>query len=132
MKKTIIFLGVTIVLVICAVFIIRWNTTLHVADIIDLDTINKVEIWQGGDCVTLTEEQDIHNFTAVLESMKLKRKFPTERDGFVFSIDIYHENGDENDMTVLNFIRIDGKPYRCERDYCDDLQLLYDSFQTAQ
>ena len=132
MKKTIIFLSVAIVLVICTAFIVRRNMTLHVADIINLETVNKVEIWQNDVCVMLTEEQDIDKFKQILESMKLKRKFKTDDDGFVFSIDIYHDNGDENDMTVSSFIRIDGKHYRCERDYCDDLQIFYDSFLATQ
>ena len=103
---------------------------IRVADIIDFDMITKVEIRLNDDCVTLTEKGDIKEFTDILDSMKLKKKLRPESDGFVFSIVIYHENNKNNHLTLLEDIIIDGQYYRCDRDYCDDMLKLYDSFQT--
>ena len=99
-------------------------------DIIDFDMITKVEIWLNDDCVTLTENEDIKKFTDILYSMKLKKKLRPEPDGFVFSIIIYNEKNNKNHLTLLEDIIIDGQYYECDKDYCDDMLKLYDSFQT--
>lgn len=129
MKKKSWLCIVVVVALFISLFVWR-NRVIHVADIIDFDTITKVEIWLGDDCVTLTENGDIKEFTDILDSMKLKKKYRLEFDGFVFSIVIYHEDNTKNDLTLLKDIIIDGQYYGCDRDYCDDMLKLYDSCQT--
>ncbi len=128
MKK--ILCGLCIVAALCISFFVWRNRAIRVSDIIDFDMITKVEIWLNDDCVTLTENGDIKEFTDLLDSMKLKKKLRPESDGFVFSIVIYHENDTKNQLTLLEDIIIDGQYYGCDRDYCDDMLKLYDSFQT--
>ena len=65
----------------------------------------------------------------IIGSMKLKKKLRSESDGFVFSIVIYQKNSNKNQLTLSQDIIIDGKYYECDRDYCDDMLKLYDSFQ---
>ncbi len=129
MKKKLSWLCIVVVVVLCISFFVWRNRIIRVVDIIDFDTITKVEIWLNDDCVTLTKNGDIKEFTDILDSMKLKKKLRPESDGFVFSIVIYHENNNKNHLTLLEDIIIDGQYYGCDRDYCDDMLKLYDSFQ---
>ena len=130
-EKKLSWLCIVIVIVLCISFFVWRNRSIRVADIIDFNTITKVEIWLTDDCVTLTESEDIKKFTDILDSMKLKKKRRTESDGFVFTIVIYHENNDKNHLTLLEDIIIDGKYYGFDRDYCDDMLKLYKSFQSS-
>lgn len=100
------------IIVLCIFFFIWQNRMIRMADIIDFDMITKVEIWLHDDCVTLTENGDIKEFTAILDSMKLKKKLRTESDGFVFSIVLYHENNTKNYLTLLKDIM---QPPGCRR-----------------
>lgn len=129
MKKNLSWLCIVFVIVLCISFFVWRNRSIRVADIIDFDMITKVEIWLTDDCVTLTGNEDIKKFTDILDSMKLKKKPRPESDGFVFSIVIYHENNDKNHLMLLEDIIIDGQYYGCDRDYCDDMLKLYESFQ---
>lgn len=135
MKKKLSWLCIVICIVIIIVFCISFfvwrNRNIRVADIIDFDTITKVEIWLNDDSVTLTESEDIKKFTDILDAMKLKKKLRTESDGFVFTIVIYHENNDKNHLTLLEDIIIDEQYYGCDRDYCDDMLKLYKSVQSS-
>lgn len=126
MKNKLIFL--CIVVVLCITFFVWKNRIIRVGDIIDFDTITKVDIWLNDNRITLTENDDIKEFTDILDSMKLKKKLQTGADGFVFSIDVYHENGDKNAFTLFEDVIIDGQHYRCDRNYCDEMLKLYDSF----
>ncbi len=128
MKKNLSWLCIVFVIVLCISFFVWRNRSIRVADIIDFDMITKVEIWLTDDCVTLTGNEDIKKFTDILDSMKLKKKPRPESDGFVFSIVIYHENNDKNHLMLLEDIIIDGQYYGCDRDYCDDMLKLYESF----
>ncbi len=130
MKKYMSLICIVVVIALCISFFVWRNSIIHVAEIIDFNMITKVEIWSGDNCVTLTEDGDIKKFTDILDSMKLKKRFQQESDGFVFSINIYKENNEQNDLTLFRDIRIDRQYYRCDRDYCDDVRKLYDSFQT--
>lgn len=130
MKKRLGWLCIIIFVALCIFFCVWWHRTIHVADIIDFGTITKVEIWLTDECVTLTENEDIKKFTNILDSMKLKKKFRPESDGFVFSIVIYHGNNEKNNLTLHEDIIIDGQYYGCDRDYCDDMRKLYESLQT--
>lgn len=130
MKKNLSWLCIVVVVALCISFFVWSNRIICVADVIDFDMITKVEIWLNDDCVTLTENEDIKEFTDILDSMKLKKKLRPESDGFVFSIVIYNENNNKNDLTLFEDIIIDGQYYGCDRDYCNDMLLLYDSFQT--
>ena len=127
-EKKLSWLCIVIVIVLCISFFVWRNRSIRVADIIDFDTITKVEIWFTDDCVTLTESEDIKKFTDILDSMKLKKKLRSESDGFVFTIVIYHENNDKNHLTLLEDIIIDEQYYGCDRDYCDGMLKLYKSF----
>ncbi len=129
MKKKLSWLCIVVVVVLCISFLVWRNRVVRVADIIDYDMITKVELWLNDDCVTLTENRDIKEFTDLLGSMKLKKKLRSESDGFVFSIVIYQKNSNKNQLTLSQDIIIDGKYYECDRDYCDDMLKLYDSFQ---
>ncbi|MFG6395036.1 MAG: hypothetical protein K1W24_12775 [Lachnospiraceae bacterium] len=128
MKKKLGWLCIVITIVLCISFFVWRNRIIHVADIIDFDTITKVEIWRTDKCVTLTENEDIKKFTDILNSMELKKKLPSDKDGFVFAIDIYHKNNNKNNLALSSDIRIDRQHYRCARDYCDDMHKFYDSF----
>ena len=130
MKKYMSLICIVVVIALCISFFVWRNRVIHVAEIIDFNMITKVEIWSGDNCVTLTEDGDIKKLTDILDSMKLKKRFQQESDGFVFSINIYKENNEQNDLTLFRDIRIDGQYYRCDRDYCDDMRKLYESFQT--
>ena len=127
-EKKLSWLCIVIVIVLCISFFVWRNRSIRVADIIDFDTITKVEIWLNDKCLTLTEEGDIKELTDILDSMKLKKKLRSESDGFVFTIVIYHENNDKNHLTLLEDIIIDEQYYGCDRDYCDDRLKLYKSF----
>ena len=130
MKKKLGWICIAVVVVLCISFFVWRNRIIRMTDIIDFDMITKVEIWLNDDCVTLTENGDIKNFTDILYSMKLKKKLRPESDGFVFSIIIYNEKNNKNHLTLLEDIIIDGQYYECDKDYCDDMLKLYNSFQT--
>lgn len=130
MKKKLSLLCIVVVVVLCISFFVWRSRIIRVADIVDLEKITKVEIWLNNECVTLSENGDIKEFTDILDSMKLKKRYRPEFDGFVFSIDIYHEDNTKYDLTLLKDIIIDGQYYECDRDYCDDMLKLYDSFKT--
>lgn len=58
---------------------------------------------------------------------KKQDKFMNNKYGFTFQIDIYHEN--ENGITITSeYIVVDDKYYKCDRDYCDDFRKLYEEF----
>lgn len=125
MKKKLGWLCIAVVIVLGISFFVWRNRMIRVADIIDFDTITKVEIWLNDKCLTLTEEGDIKELTDILDSMKLKRKFQPIPDGFVFSIVIYHKNNNKNELAVFKNIIIDGQYYGCDKDYCDDIFKQY-------
>ena len=83
MKKKLSWLCIVVVVVLCISFFVWRNRIIRVVDIIDFDTITKVEIWLNDDCVTLTKNGDIKEFTDILDSMKLKKKLRPKSDGFV-------------------------------------------------
>ena len=86
MKKKLILLCSAMFVVLCIFFYVWKNKSIRIANVIDFATIAKVEIWKNDDCVILVEKEDIKKFTDILDSMKLKKKLQSEKDGFVLRL----------------------------------------------
>ena len=95
---------------------------------IDEKTVNKVVMYYPGDNETIfTEQQDIHAFVDLIQSLELEKTTPNEKDGFLCTIDIYYEDDTKSSIVVASKdITIDGQNYKPKRDYCDDFRELYE------
>lgn len=126
MKKGMIIsvLVVAVLAVVCVVFVMGRN--VDIMEDVDAGTISKIVVYSGKE-VTLTQKDDIKAFVDLLQSMKLRTKFnlPGEFSMGGITIEIFYQNGDTSTVIMSDMkIAVDGKSYKCDRDYCDDLHAL--------
>lgn len=126
MKKKVIVSILCIAALFVLIFIWSKGRNVRILENLDIKTVSKVVIYNGGRYITITEQEDIKKVTDVLQSMRLNKAFPNGRDGSVFVIRIYNQNGDTNSVSITaSYIVADGSYYKCDRDYCDDFLKLY-------
>lgn len=78
--------------------------------------------------VTIIEEADIRKIIIFLQSMHLRKSAPCDKDGG-FELELYYQNGNKSRICITSeHIVMDGKYYKCDRDYCDDFCMLYKEF----
>ena len=128
MKKRII-IGTSCVVIFLVVFIV-WiaGRKVKILQDIDVRTLSKIEIYYPGDNLTVVkEEEDMQKVIALFHSLRVRKTFADNDDGFVFSIQIYDKNEERIDIITIRSERIvtnDGY-YKCDRDYCDDFRKLH-------
>ena len=134
MKERLRLICIAVVVAALCISFYLWRNKAA-ADLIDFNTITKVEIMDPGHysyyhCYTvLTEKEDIKEFTDILDSIKLKKSSPNDVDGGVdLDIYIYHDNN-KNEVEVRpERLWIDEKCYKCDMSYCEDILELYYRF----
>jgi len=118
-----------VVLVVLAGILIYGRST-NISDVVDMATISKIVIYNPAGEVMITEQEDIEKMANVLQSMNLKKSFPNNKDGYAFAIEIYHMDDEMNRIVVTSEdIVIDGNVYKCDRNYCDDIRVVYEGMK---
>ena len=98
MKKRII-IGTSCVVIFLVVFIV-WiaGRKVKILQDIDVRTLSKIEIYYPGDNLTVVkEEEDMQKVIALFHSLRVRKTFADNDDGFVFSIQIYDKNDRSHD-----------------------------------
>lgn len=135
MKKRII-IGTSCVVIFLVMFVV-WivGRSAKILQDIDVRTLSKIEIYYPGDNLTVvTAEEDMQKVIALFHSLRVRKTFADNNDGFVFSIQIYDKNGERIDIVTIRSDRIvtNDRYYKCDRDYCDDFRKLYEELNGAQ
>ncbi|MDE6635414.1 MAG: hypothetical protein K2K09_02265 [Lachnospiraceae bacterium] len=92
---------------------------------VDIETISDVAIYRPATYITITGQDDIKKVVDVLQSMKLQERQSLEKDG-AFPVYIDYKNGDRVAYSFLaREITTGGKCYEPDRDYCGDIEALY-------
>ena len=135
MKKRII-IGTSCVVIFLVMFVV-WivGRSAKILQDIDVRTLSKIEIYYPGDNLTVvTAEEDMQKVIALFHSLRVRKTFADNDDGFVFSIQIYDKNGERIDIVTIRSDRIvtNDRYYKCDRDYCDDFRKLYEELNGAQ
>lgn len=135
MKKRII-IGTSCVVIFLVMFVV-WivGRSAKILQDIDVRTLSKIEIYYPGDNLTVvTAEEDMQKVIALFHSLRVRKTFADNGDGFVFSIQIYDKNGERIDIVTIRSDRIvtNDRYYKCDRDYCDDFRKLYEELNGAQ
>ena len=126
MKKKLRLLCIAVVAGALCISFYLWRNRV-VANLIDLNTITKVEILGLYDYAVLTEKEDINELTDILDSIKLKKSSRDDVYGGVYlEIYIYHDNNKNEVIVRPERLRIDGGWYKCDMRYCRDILNLYD------
>lgn len=122
MKRKVLAIALCIVVVLLLFFACdEWRKTTLLEDV-DSTMISKVTLCNFG--ITTTEPEYIKKVVDILQSMKLKKTIPVDRDGS-FDVDIYYQNGDVSRFVLrTDCVTVEGKTYKCDRDYCEDLRKI--------
>lgn len=132
MKKKIIVGISCIVIVLVALLVWAAGKNTKLLQDIDVKELSKIEIYYPGDNLTVvTGEENMQKVLALFHSLRVRKTFSDNNDGFVFSIQLYDNNGERIDIISIRSNRIvtnDGY-YTCAKDYCDDFRKLYEELQ---
>jgi len=73
--------------------------------------------------MTITDPTEMNEIVETLQSMKLHKTSPNDKDGYAFLIEL-HDEGDEPSRVVITSkdIVFNSQYYKCDKDYCDDFQ----------
>lgn len=135
-RKTVLIVFTAIAIVIS---IVAWSgnnsNNLEDTDISNIEEITDVNIasievitlHNPAQYYTITNQDDIQLLFTTLQSMKLRSKPNSNKDGFAFLIDIKTQNGETINMSILSEdIKINGKTYKPDKDYCDTIRKIFD------
>jgi hypothetical protein len=105
-----------------------WVGSGNVKQLKDLDTVDIAEITIAStEYYTITEPEDIETLLSVLQSMNLSRRFPHNKDGFVFLIDIKLKSGETIGMSILSEnITINNHNYKPDKNYSESIREVFD------
>ncbi|MBQ7943491.1 MAG: hypothetical protein IJ326_05445 [Lachnospiraceae bacterium] len=127
-KKIVTLVSVVVFVVLAGILICRRST--NISDVVDMTTISKIVIYNPAGEVTITNQENIEKMANVLQSMNLKKSLPNNKDGYAFAIEIYHLDDEMNRIVVTSEdIVIDSNVYKCDRDYCDDIRVVYEGMK---
>lgn len=91
--------------------------------------ITEITIHNPTKYYTITEKEDIQILFDSLQSMNLRKKLKSNKDGFAFLIEIKFKNGETIDMSILSKnIRIKNIYYKPDNDYCNRVLKIFNSF----
>lgn len=137
MKRMIIILTI-VVAVVFVVSIVVWvrnssnnreyTGTSDIEGLTDMDkvSIQEITIHNPSEYYTITDQDDIQLLFTVLQSMKLRSKSNSNKEGFAFLLDIKINNDKKINMSILSKdIRINGQNYEPDKDYCDIIRKIY-------
>lgn len=128
-KKSVVefgILGIIIFLILSMIFLQRKDVKLF--ENLEPTTLNKVIMYYPSENVTIIEEADIQKIISFLQSMHLRKSSPCDKDGG-FELELYYQNGNKSHICITSeHIAMDGKYYKCDRDYCNDFCALYKEF----
>lgn len=122
----------TIIIVIVGILIYAWSTTRNVQILQEMKAsdFKKIEIWNHGESVVLTDQEDIQRFVDILQSTRIhKRKSPDRAGGWII-VDLYYKNGEQDDMGIaVDQINMGAGEYKTEKNIYDDINQLYEEFE---
>ena len=122
----------TIIIVIVGILIYAWSTTRNVQILQEMKAsdFEKIEIWNHGESVVLTDQEDIQRFVDILQSTRIhKRKSPDRAGGWII-VDLYYKNGEQDDMGIaVDQINMGAGEYKTEKNIYDDINQLYEGFE---
>ncbi|MCR4605952.1 MAG: hypothetical protein K5639_08155 [Eubacterium sp.] len=86
-------------------------------DVIESSTITKLEYHPNDNNQLVTDSGEIDYFISIFNNIDLEKADSdvTPPAGGDFSIDIYHENGNHDQLTVGSYVYINGTAYVCEK-----------------
>ena len=132
MKKRIVIGTSCILIVLAALLVWKAGRNTKLLKDIDVKELSKIEMYYPGDNLTVvTGEENMRKVVALFHSLRVRKTFSDNDDGFVFSIQIYDKDGEKIDIITIRSNRIvtnDGY-YKCAKDYCDDFRKLYEELQ---
>ena len=126
MKKRIV-IGTSCILIVLAALLV-WKAGRNTK----LQKLSKIEMYYPGDNLTVvTGEENMRKVVALFHSLRVRKTFSDNDDGFVFSIQIYDKDGERIDIITIRSNRIvtNYGYYKCAKDYCDDFLKLYEELQ---
>ena len=122
----------TIIIVIVGILIYAWSTTRNVQILQEMKAsdFEKIEIWNHGGSVVLTDQEDIQKFVDILQSTRIyKRKSPDRAGGWIV-VDLYYKNGKQDDMGIaVDQINMGAGEYKTEKNIYDDINELYEELK---
>lgn len=122
----------TIIIVIVGILIYAWSTTRNVQILQEMKAsdFEKIEIWNHGGSVVLTDQEDIQKFVDILQSTRIhKRKSPDRAGGWIV-VDLYYKNGKQDDMGIaVDQINMGAREYKTEKNIYDDINELYEELK---
>ena len=122
----------TIIIVIVGILIYAWSTTRNVQILQEMKAsdFEKIEIWNHGGSVVLTDQENIQKFVDILQSTRIhKRKSPDRAGGWIV-VDLYYKNGKQDDMGIaVDQINMGAGEYKTEKNIYDDINELYEELK---
>lgn len=128
MKKSI----VIIIIFIAGILIYTWSSTRNIQVLQEMKAsdFEKIEIWNHGGSVVLTDQENIQKFVDILQSTRIhKRKSPDRAGGWIV-VDLYYKNGKQDDMGIaVDQINMGAGEYKTEKNIYDDINELYEELK---
>lgn len=122
--------AVIVCIIILSVVVIVWNRqkTVKLLEDTNIETISGVVLYLPGSWITVTEQEDIKRVVDTLQSMELKKRMPSEKDGGI-PLEICYRNGEKIRFGFLSDeVTAENGCYRPDRDYCEDFRNFYFEF----
>lgn len=127
MKKKLNFIILAIVALVVFCIMLLQGKEKPLCSHFDIGTVQKVVIYYPGDNTTIVEQKDMTPLIELLMSMKGKKTSSSNKDGYACVIELYHEQGEVNRITLTSeYYAVDGKYYKSDIDYCEDFRKVYE------
>ena len=95
---------------------------------IQASEIDEIKFYCNDNGYSLSEKNDIDKLLKIFQSMELKHDVSHSKDGG-FMLEIILSDKDSIDMNVFsNDITINGKYYRPDKDYCNEILNFIESY----
>ncbi len=116
MKKAIIFIALA-VLIIVIVIACLFLSPRKLSDIVDTDSIIKIEIRLFGDHekqVNITDESIIREFMQDIDECSYKKRMGEVKEGFLFEVLLTHQDKKVDTLVVSGEVVINSDIYTCD------------------
>ena len=107
MKKRIVIGTSCMLIVLAALLVWKAGRNTKLLKDIDVKELSKIEMYYPGDNLTVvTGEENMRKVVALFHSLRVRKTFSDNDDGFVFSIQIYDKDGERIDIITIRSNRI--------------------------
>lgn len=124
-------LAVALVAVVAFVFLGGYQTQRF--DHLNAQDIHRVDFWFcTGECVTVTEPDEVEQVIDLLQSLKLKPWFGNGKAGYLCHLEFYDETGEMGRVYYGAGQILDGdRVYNMDRDYGDEFRALFEQLKAS-